>query len=466
MYRFRHLTATFVLGLILLPGIVAAKKKNTKKDAEIPASAERIQPAGPATIVSLPGPAESVAVGGGGQFLILNIKSMQKVVVFDVSKGKIAKIIPVPSSNITLAAGAQKLFIGLRDLSQIERWDLNTLTHDGNANAPAGGIETLAMSATAAGPLIALGPQAAKRSWLIGGNNMQVVPFPWKNWEPSGAWGPVHAHISFDGSTAVGCGGGWAGIDLAVLAGDQVLAVDGGGYVNGDTLVSGDGSLIFPDGEGILRTDLTSKMNGPKGKAFPADDSAYCVALDDSGAKPALHLFFTADVRNVFTISGLFELAGKSSLRPEERVHLIPRFQTLVTLGEDNSSLHVRHFDLAEAFDSLGVEYLFADSAPVHWALRGATYKYPIHVRSKRGVVQFTLQSGPRGMKVTPDGVVQWTAGGALAGNDATVIVQIADASGQQIFHTFQVAVVDRNRPRVISVPPPEQHTIIPMRLK
>jgi len=374
-------------------------------------------------------------------------------------------MIPLPSADVGIAAGAKKFFIALKDLGQIQKWDLTQFTHEGNLNITQGGVASLAMGADSEGPLVVLGPQSAKRSWLVDTRNMRVEPFPWKNWDPGGAWGPVHCHVSFDGSTAAGCGGGWAGVNLAVLAPDRVVAVGGGGYVNGNTLISGDGSLVFRDGAETLRSDLISKVEVPPGKAFPADDPALCLSFEDHESKPKLHVFFTADPRVAITLTGASELAKKSSVGPEQRIHLIPRLGSLVTLGEGNSSIIVRPFDLAQAYQSLGLDYLFVDSAPVHWVTRGGAYKYPIHVQSKQGGVKFSLQSGPRGMRISPQGVLQWNAGDSLAASEAVVIVEISDASGKQIFHTFQIEILDRAQRRIISSSePPEKHPQIQMK--
>lgn len=381
-----------------------------------------------------------------------------------MTQGKLVKFIPVPSADVSLAAGSKKLFIGLKDLGQVQKWDLAKLAHESNVNIPEG-LASMAMGPDADGPLVVLAPQHVKRSWLVDARQMRVAPFPWKNWDPGGAWGPVHAHVSFDGTTAVGCGGGWAGIDMAVLAPDHVVALEGGGYVNGDTLVSGDGSLVFPDGGGILRADLASKVEGPPGTAFPADDPAVCLSFEEHESKPRLHVFFTADVRTVITLTDLPELAGKSPIRPEQRIHLIPRYSALVTLGEGGSKLFVRHFDLAESLQAAGIDYLFVDSAPVHWVLRGGAYKYPIHVKSKAGGVKYSLESGPKGMRITPQGILQWNAGDSLPDAEATVIVQISDLSGRQIFHTFKIEILDRAHVRIMTnAEPPEQHRVIPLR--
>jgi hypothetical protein len=142
------------------------------------------------------------------------------------------------------------------------------------------------------------------------------------------------------------------------------------------------------------------------------------------------------------TLDELPELAKDSKLPIWHRVHLIPRAKTLITLGDGADSLVLRKFDLAEALDAEGIDYLFVESSAPATAVRGVKYNYPMAVRSKKGGVKFELQTGPRGMTVSKDGVVSWIIPpGKIADPKVTVIVQISDASGQTIFHTFNITI-------------------------
>jgi hypothetical protein len=60
---------------------------------------------------------------------------------------------------------------------------------------------------------------------------------------------------------------------------------------------------------------------------------------------------------------------------------------------------------------------------------------------SNAGGVKYALQSGPRGLTVSPEGVVDWTP--PPMPGDETVIVSLKDSSGQETLHTFQISVVN-----------------------
>jgi hypothetical protein len=180
--------------------------------------------------------------------------------------------------------------------------------------------------------------------------------------------------------------------------------LEAGSYVNGDTLVSGNGALVFPEKGGLLRSDLKSKISGIEGDAFPADDPAFSMAVRPSGkdhrkSKSAheLVIFNNADPRPLITLRNLDDLTKDSKLPWSQRVHLIPRGKVLITLAEGGQRLILRNFDLAQSLSEEGIDYLFVESAPVATALRGTKYIYKLQVRSKKGGVHFELQSAPKG---------------------------------------------------------------------
>jgi hypothetical protein len=400
--------------------------------------------------VELPAPIDSVAVGGGGRYLVLHLPKLQQLAFFDVSQAKVLKYAPLPSSDVAFSAGQTKLYVALKDLRQVQRWDLVRQVPELTVPAPEGGAVAIAAGAASTGPVVLLGE---KRFWQLDPLSLKALPYPSKNWGTDGsAWGPVHAHISFDGSTVVACGGGWAGIELSNLNANKVVNVQAGGYVNGDTLVAGNGALVFPEKGGILRSDVQSKVTGIDGEVFPADDPAFSLSFQKShdkhdrhnkntGSSPSLVLFSNADPRPLITFRDLPELAEESKIPLWERVHVIPRGNVMITVAQGGTHLVLRKFDLAQSLEAEGIDYLFVESAPIAFATRGGRYTYKMKIRSKKGGVKAALQSGPKGMTVSKDGLVSWQVPLRLQDPHVTVIVQVSNDSGQSAFHSFSINV-------------------------
>jgi hypothetical protein len=389
--------------------------------------------------VELAAPADEVAVGGAGRYIVMNLKKLRQLAVFDVSQAKVTKYLPMPSSDIVFAVGAKKLYVGVKDLKRIQKWDLAKLELELTVAAPEGGVGAIAIGAASLGPVVMIGDNS-KKFWLVNATTLKAEPYPSKNWGTEGsAGGPVHIHVSFDGATAIACGGGWAGIELSSINANKVTNVQAGSYVNGDALVSGNGALVFPDGGSIIRSDLTSKVTGVDGHAFPADDPAFSVAFHKDKKKPSLVVYSNADPRPLITLRDLPELAQDSKMPLWQRIHLIPRAKVLVTLGEGHDHLILRKFDLAQELEAEGIDYLFVESAPTAHAQRGSRYTYKLQIRSKKGGVKTELQSGPKGMSISKDGLLQWAVPARPTEDHATVIIQISDGSGQTIFHSFGI---------------------------
>ena len=380
-------------------------------------------------------------MGGGGRFLILHIKKLQQLGVFDVSQLKVIKYIPLPTNDVVVAAGLKKMFVGLKDLRQIQRWDLTKLELELTVAAPEHGIVDMATGASVNGPLILVGE---KRFWVVNPTTLKAESYPSQHWGGDGsAWGPMHVHVSFDGSTVVANGGGWAGVETSNLVGNKVINVQAGGYVNGEALVAGNGALVFPDNGGILHSDLATSVKGIDGSPFPADDPAFSLSFRKDKEKPALILYSNADPRPLVTMRDLPELAGNSKMPMWQRVHLISRGHVLVTLGPGADKLMLRKFDLADELAAEGIDYLFVESAPPLNVEKGSRINYKMSVRSKKGGVKMELQSGPKGMTVSKDGVVQWAVPARTEETHAMVIIQVTDAAGQTIFHNFTVNIND-----------------------
>jgi len=81
--------------------------------------------------------------------------------------------------------------------------------------------------------------------------------------------------------------------------------------------------------------------------------------------------------------------------------------------------------------------FVFSDPSPL--AKPGATYSYQLEVLSKKGGLNFKLESGPEGLAVSPTGKVTWKAPAKPADSDVDVLVTVSDSSGQEVFHNFRV---------------------------
>jgi hypothetical protein len=130
-----------------------------------------------------------------------------------------------------------------------------------------------------------------------------------------------------------------------------------------------------------------------------------------------------------------------SDFTTEKRYHFFPHLNMLITIPPSNDKLVVRYYDVKKALKAKGIDYLYATSTPPTEAQAGKLFSYQLKVESKSGGIRYKLESAPMGMKITSGGLISWRATKPAANELVTVIVGIADKSGQELFHTFKLSV-------------------------
>ena len=127
----------------------------------------------------------------------------------------------------------------------------------------------------------------------------------------------------------------------------------------------------------------------------------------------------------------------------DKRIDLIPEAKLLVTIPSSNDRLILRRFDLDALLAKSGRDYLVVTSEPPQAIALGKTLSYQPAIKSKKGGVTYKIESGPKGMLVAKDGRLTWDVPADFAEGQIDVILKIADASGQEIFHSFVIKVRD-----------------------
>jgi S1-C subfamily serine protease len=442
--------------------------------------------------VKLPAMIEDVVVAGGGRFLILPMPKLNKIAVFDVKLAKVTQYLSIPPSEVLVAAGADKLFVVLPEQRIIQRWNLNTLQRELTTTVPVEGTPIGAVMGSASrGPLLMRctsgGPADTEQLVFIDPNTLRALPAVNLNKLNMILMSrSLHLRASASGEVF----GMWAsgqspsGVGVVVLHNNKAE----GHYEHtglGSVVPSSDGQFIFTGGGVLFNQQLrplspsgTNVMNGMRGRALiPAEGQGYYVSLPmnrmpvvvrngrQSEQQPA-SLYLVGNDQPLTTLPPLDELAAlpqeqwtSNDFTVDKRVHFFPTANLLITVPTSNDSLILRKFNVIDALDRSGIDYLFVNSTPITGARKGEGYRYPLEVKSKRGGVSFKIESGPEGMSISPTGVLTWQIPRDAA--DSTVIVTIRDASGQEIFHTFTIAF-----PEVASTPdswtPPSRYTDSP----
>ncbi len=414
-----------------------------------PAAAEP-QFSGETKKVRLAAPAENVVAGGGGRYLIYQLKKLRQLAVLDVNAAKVVKYIDLPAEPIVYAADRDTLIIGEQESGELLTWNLKTMTEGTHTRGIGPQIRSMAMGYDSAGPLLIC---LEKKTYVLSPASLSHCEA--FSWEPPYDGSADDVHFSADGHTAVAYGfPGWAGSRTALFDGTQCVARHSGGYVHeNDLLLPPDGGRIFDTGgEGkIFSPDYESEtdVDGLPGAPFPSYDSAYFVAYTDKKArrgeggdgKMKLVIGDASDRHAIITLRDLKELEGSAPVKHYQRVQFIPRANLLVSLGTNGDNVVLRKLDIYKSLDESGIDYLVVTSSAPSSAASGRSLSYQVTVKSSKGNPKYSLQSAPPGMTISATGLVRWSVPTRYKDGSVTVIVDVTDDSKQEVFQTFQLAV-------------------------
>jgi hypothetical protein len=266
----------------------------------------------------------------------------------------------------------------------------------------------------------------------------------------------VAVRVSADGSVVTGWGAGGA-MESNVIERNRRNHYWKLGAI--DSLIpSGDSRKLFAHGQ-HLAPDLTGERERlPRPDAawhIPAVRGNFCVAVQRAGGRPgpfdaqpaSAEVLFATESKPLLKLGELlnfelpiaFDARGKTI---DRNVVLIPDAKVLVVLPtKKRDQLVLYKADLDKALTNAGVDYLFVSSQPPTGAVKGESYSYTMLVRSKKGGVKAVLESGPKGMTVTPAGAVSWDVPRDFGPSEAVVKLKVTDASGREVSHSFTLTI-------------------------
>jgi hypothetical protein len=223
-------------------------------------------------------------------------------------------------------------------------------------------------------------------------------------------------------------------------------------------LPSADSKLVFTPW-GIASRDQTTAKIPELQNAYlvPSHEPGYFLALRGQRGLPnspygkgeSAHLpevnevaVHSDDGKRLFVVNDCAELKSASELYWEQRVHYYPSAGLLVTLAKQpgRDSLILHRLDLVEQLEKSGVDYLVVLSRPPS-AAAGKSFSYRLDIRSRKGGVKVKLESGPPGLQVSQQGQVTWSVPADFKEPVADVLLNLSDASGQEVFQSLKIPI-------------------------
>jgi len=419
---------------------------------------------------ALPETVGDVCAGGAGRYLILALPKLGKLGVFDVNEAKVVKYLPLAEADAKFAAGRDKLIIVAPKAGTIERYSLTTFEKEVTAALPyTGKLHAVLMGSATDGPvLVAMSgmnrERAASTYVFFDQKTLKELVCDWQGDGPDRdrnlGFGDtqVVSRLSADGRVLT-----WWLPGLS--SGQYAMRIDGtrlkgpyDGGQNGYALPGPDGEAVYTPGR-VLSAEM--KRAGPEAKYnpdggtyfLPAAHGRWYLAVQryrrrdlpsNAPLEIALDLYLQGADRPLATVRDLKGLAlpetGISS-GPDQWLHFVPAANLLVAIPPARDKLVLYKLDIEAALAQSETDYLVVLSTPPPTATRGKAYTYPLEVKARKGGVKVKVDAGPPGMKIDGKGVLTWDVPKSFDDNEASVILTVTDATGQEIFHTFRVVV-------------------------
>ena len=393
----------------------------------------------------LPAAAERVCVGGGGRFLILHLPRSKTLAVFDATRAKVVKYLPV-DDDAKFAAGLDYLIVSSPAKQVLHQYTLATLERTLTVVMPAGGpVLAVGMGSRSTGPL-------AVRLGRPGGQSVVVLLDPRtlgpadRKFASNSDGGGGTLLLSADGRLIATGGVLWtldgrtyrrrADMPAAVPGADDRIVMDNGRRFTADGQLApgpaaGHGKMVWfvPVSHPVYQFSLAETHVLNNGRQFLA---------------PGVHLggdpLPIARTAELDATAGLIDWHSGYPEPFHQHVFPLPDARLVVVLPRARDKLVLYRLDLDGLLATVA-DYLFFESQPPSTAVRGATYTYPAVVRSKAAGATVTVESGPAGMGVGPGARLTWPVPADYADAEADVILKVRDANGREEYQTFTLDI-------------------------
>jgi hypothetical protein len=229
-----------------------------------------------------------------------------------------------------------------------------------------------------------------------------------------------------------------------VLQGDELRRHDDGTF--GHIVPGPDGRFVFSaSGPMTAQLQFAKPKDRGLGYSLPSVQGPYFFTLTSANSR-GLALYLVGHEQPLvkddqFNHGLRFDGWDREQFGAWKRFFFIPQAKVIVILPPSNDQLILHRFDVDQALENSGVDYLLVTSQPPVTAKRGTEFSYQMVVKAKKGGVKYQLDSGPAGMEMSPAGQVRWSVPATFKEAEATVVISVRDAAGQEIFHTFTLKI-------------------------
>lgn len=400
--------------------------------------------------VPLAAPISNLCSGANGRLLVCHLPEADQLVVVDLVTAEIVKTLTQPD-DIVFAAHQDSLIIGTIGSGQLERWSLTTFELEHSVVFDrTDRMCSLSMGCSGNGPLAVVSDRELS---LFDPETLKRIAFPDDSLLPLASGLVNRVSVSADGLNFCSKGHGAPGqsFHLLRLSGRAAWLAESAPYDTPETWTfpSADGDFVFWDGnERVFTADMQPRTT-PEFKdeiILPTTSPSYFVAVRPaSDAEMNLSIGTLPDFRRTATFTKLPTVFRKNQPLPlqaridqEPRARFLPDQNRLAIISIDDRTIHVYELDLATAITATGRPHLYVNSKPSLVMAPQQSLNYQLSSLSSSEVT-YSLESGPNGLTVTPEGLVSWVAPDSE--NRFTVSINASNTQQVTASHVFQLEV-------------------------
>jgi len=414
--------------------------------------------------ISVPGTIGDAVLAGGGRYLLLHLKELNKVAVYDANKADITDYLSIGNGDATIIGGASKMIVVNHDQNIIQRWSLETRKRELTKTLPFSGVfKTMAMGYNSEGPLLihwANGTSALDRAsysfldldsldMIDGLENARADDHSYRD--------AVHIRAAANGKVF----GMWAtshspqGMSCMILKGKKTVFHDehtSGGHIwpmpNGSTLATG---------RGIFTRTMSSRSRSNLPCYATTVDGFYLKLAVKPGRqnntksdkyKDEMGLYTTAENKKICSVPfkslGPIDSRGweRHDFLMDKRIFYIVQSKQLLTIPATDEVIRVTPFDLTKELDNSDMDYMIVTSSAPNFCIKGEEFQHKVEWLCSSKNVSLELSSAPDGMTISQTGEVRWDV--PKDAKSEFVIVTLTSDDDQTKYDTFELKIKEK----------------------
>ncbi len=429
---------------------------------------KRAKYSGTQKVIPLPNTMKDVCRAAAGRFLLVSMGNLPSLAIIDLDQAQIVKILPLPSQEALVAGTNEHFFVWDPIKNNLNRYSLQSLEIDASAPVPFEGKPLSFCAGEASDGPLAIIVSIQKdnlnfNDWVfVDPIKLKSIPYEINGESRAdkiktinqGGSGP-RLRASADGKVfgAWGFAGSPTGVLVASFA-DRFLTPRYEHTSMGHVVPTSDGMHLLTESGGVLNQSLSGiePFSGRQAVLFPSSHPMiYLSLLGRRAGEDQTQSQSTKGIVRMIGAEASLASLPPTGLEPpdasgrysgpnlDKRLHLDVEAGILVSIPFSDDKVLVQPFDLHAELKKTATDYLVATAPKKTMFEPGGIYQNKIQVETNRPNIGYRLLSGPKGMEISPTGVLVWKVPGLYQPNIVDVILSITSDGNHQTYVAFKL---------------------------